>query len=333
MRTRLLWLGLACGWFGLCASCGSARAEEAALIDPSTTIVTVDGVPLSAGHILVPAGKDLTEWWAGRGHDAATQQRVRTGLEQHSEAAIDTELQLAMFAISLERLPAATAEQARSEMEQRIPFFQSELREQYHIDDWSQKSPEADPCISTWLTTQAEAKVVLFTLGITWLDQPKRADLVRAYWGAHRDRYVQVQSARWRQLTVTSEAAEAVARTLRTGKDFAEIAKQESQDRYRAEGGLVESKTPHLWIDDNVIAAVKGSKPGQIVRVVQREQVIFVKSERVDVVEPEFFEVKDRVRSDLARLHSSGIGKHVAAKRRATSRIEWAISINKWPSS
>ena len=326
MRTQMLWLGLACGWVGLWASCGSARAEEAELIDPSTTIVTVNGVPLTAGHILVPAGKDLAEWWAGRGHDASTQQRVRAGLEQHSEAAVDTELVRAMYASFRERIPAA---EHRLGLEKYLTFIQSKLREQYHIDDWSQKSPEANPCVSTWLTAQAEARYVVVALAMSCLRRPEQDELVRAYWGVHRDRYVQVQSARWRQITVTSGQSRTVMRSLNAGKDFVEIAKQESQDRYRAEGGLVESKTPHLWIDDNVIGALKQSKPGQIIRVVQREQVIFVKSERVAVVDSELYEVKDRVRSDLAEQQSREIGKRIAAKSRATSRIEWAISINK----
>ena len=295
MRTQMLWLGLACGWVGLWASCGPARAEEAVLIDPSTTIVTVNGVPLTAGHILVPAGKDLAEWWAGRGNDAATQQRVRSRLERHSEAAVDTELLRAMFASSLELAPAATAEKARADLEIRIPIIQYELREQNSIDDWSQKSPEADPCISSWLTAQADAKVVVGEIAMSCLHKPEQDDLVRASWSAHRDRYVQVQSARWRQLTVASEKTQAVVRSLGAGTDFAEVAKQESLDQYRAGGGLVESKSPHLLIDEDVINALKQSKPGQTFRVIHREQVIFVKSESVAVVDSEYDDVRDRV--------------------------------------
>ncbi len=326
-----MWRGsaflLACGWALLCVCWGPARADDTALIDPSTTIVTVDGVKLSAGLILVPAGKDLEKWWAGEGHDSETQARVRKELATHSEAAVDTELLRAALSNIFERGGAAKYEAFRPTLEQFMPTALSELRQKHHIDDWSQKSPSAENYISSWLTSRAEATVYSLSITQMLLEKPDQVATVHSHWAANRDDYLVLRSARWRQITVTSQQVKDVERLLRSQVEFEEVAKAKSLDRYGQEGGLVESEAPYLFIEDHILVALKGAQPGKGFRVNHEKQIIFVKPETLNWVQAEFEEVSRQVRIDLARLKSSEMAKIIAAKRRAKSRIEWQVPI------
>ena len=317
------WLALLC----VCC-CKPSAADDAVLLDPSTTIVTVDGVQLSAGLILVPVGKDFQKWWAGEGHDSETQQRVRKALATYSEAAIDTELLRAMLSNIFERGGSAKAEEFRPTREKYMPIALSELHQKYSIDEWSQQSPDAENYISTWLTSRAEAELLSLSMAQVLLEKTDHTAIVRAHWAAHRDDYRVLRKARWRQITVLKGQATEVERLLLSQKEFEEVAKAKSLDRYRQEGGLVESEAPHLFIEDHIITAIKGNPAGKMLRLNVGEQVIFVKAETVDVVQCEFHEVSKQVRIDLARLMSSDLAKSIAAKRRAKSRIEWETSIS-----
>ena len=325
-----MWRGislcLACGLVLLDVCRGAVGADDAALIDPSTTIVTVDGVALSAGLILVPAGKDLEKWWAGEGHDSETQARVRKALDTHSEAAVDTELLRAALTSIYERGGAAKVEAFRPTREKYMPIALSELRLRHHVDEWSQKSPSAENYISTWLASRAEASIYSLSLAQVLLERPDQAATVRAHWATHRDDYVVLKSARWRQITVLKGQARDVKRLLLSQKEFEgfeDVAKAKSLDRYRQEGGLVESEAPHLFVEDHILVSLKRAQPGKGFRVNHEEQVIFVQPETLDRVPGDFQEVAQQVRIDLARLKSSEVAKRVAAKRRAKSRIEW----------
>ena len=323
MMWRGISLCLACGLVLLDVCRGAVGADDAALIDPSTTIVTVDGVALSAGLILVPAGKDLEKWWAGEGHDSETQARVRTALDTHSEAAVDTELLRAALASIYERGGAAKVEAFRPTREKYMPIVLSELRQRHHIDEWSQQAPDAKNYISSWLTSRAEARLYSQMLSQVLLERPDQSDTVRAHWAAHRDDFLVMKSARWRQMTVMSEQVKDVERLLQNQVEFDAVVKTKSQDRYREEGGLVESEAPHLFVEDHILVALQGAQPGKVFRVNHEKHVIIVKPETLDRVPGEFHEVAQQVRLDLVRLKSSELAKVIAAKRRAKSRIEW----------
>ena len=105
--------------------------------------------------------------------------------------------------------------------------------------------------------------------------------------------------------------------------EFDAVVKTKSQDRYREEGGLVESEAPHLFVEDHILVALQGAQPGKVFRVNHEKHVIIVKPETLDRVPGEFHEVARQVRIDLARLKSSELAKVIATKRRAKSRIEW----------
>ena len=330
MMLRRISLILICGLALLCVGRGPVRADDTALIDPSTTIVTVDGVPLSAGLILVPAGKDLEKWWAGEGHDSETQERVRKELDTHSEAAVDTELLRAMFSSARKVAGDADDKTIRPILERFLPSLMFELRQENKVNDWSKKSPSAEPHISAWLTSSAEVKFMTMSLIQNWLETPDQTANVRAHWAAHRDDYLVLKSARWRQITVLKGQVKDVERLLLSQVDFEEfdkVAKAKSLDRYRQEGGLVESEAPHLFVEDYILVALKRAKPGKGFRVNHEKQVIFVMPETLDWVPAEFQEVTKQVRLDLARLRSSELAKRIAVKRRAKSRIEWQVPI------
>lgn len=81
----------------LMVSSGMVFADEPTLIDPETTVVTVDDAKLSAGMILVPVGGEFKEWWQGHGHDEETQKRVRTQIKKFAEPTIDDQILRAMY--------------------------------------------------------------------------------------------------------------------------------------------------------------------------------------------------------------------------------------------
>ncbi len=327
-----MWRGsaflLACGWALLCVCWGPARADDTALIDPSTTIVTVDGVKLSAGLILVPAGKDLEKWWAGEGHDSATQERVRKELDTHSEAAVDTELLRAALSNARDKTNDATKEEFQPTVEKFMPRALTELRKVQKIDDWSPKSPRADPYINAWLASHADAMLGSELAALAWLESPDRADAVRTHWTSHREDYLVLRSARWRQITVTGTTISEVEDLLNAGEEFATVAEKFSQDSYRTKGGLLESEAPHFLIPADVIRGLEVAQPGRIVRVDLGKKVILLKPETTDLIPGELYEVTRRVKVDMARLKSGELAKVIAAKRRAKCRIEWAKSIS-----
>ena len=326
MMWRGISLCLACGLVLLCVCRKPAEADDAALIDPSTTIVTVDGVALSAGLILVPAGKDLEKWWAGEGHDSETQARVRTALDTHSEAAVDTELLRAMFSSARKDAGDADMKTIRPTLERFLPTLMFEISQENQVGEWSTMSPEAEAYITSWLRSQAEVRFMTMALIQNWLQRPDQVATVRAHWAAHRGDYVILKSARWRQITVLRGQAKDLERLLLSQVEFEgfeDVAKVKSLDQYRQEGGLVESEAPHRLIEDNIITAIKGNQTEKMYRLNMGEQVVFVKAEKVDVVPAEFQEVTKQVRLDLARLRSSEMAKVIATKRRAKSRIEW----------
>ena len=328
MMLRRISLILLSGLALLCVCWGPARADDTALIDPSTTIVTVDGVKLSAGLILVPAGKDLEKWWAGEGHDSETQERVRKELDTYSEAAVDTELLRAALSKARDNVGATTEEAFQPTIESFMPRAQSELRKMEGIDDWSRKSPKANPYISAWLSSHAEARLGSELVALAWLESPKRAEAVRAHWDAHREDYLVLRSARWRQITVTVKNVNEVENLLNTGEDFATVAVQFSQDQYRIEGGLLESETPHLLVPAEVIRGLEVAQPERIVRVEIGKKVILLKPETTEFIQGELYEVALRVKVDMARLKSDELAKTIASKRRAKCRIEWAKPIS-----
>ena len=328
MMLRRISLILLSGLALLCVCWGPARADDTALIDPSTTIVTVDGVKLSAGLILVPAGKDLEKWWAGEGHDSATQERVRKELDTYSEAAVDTELLRAMFPSAHKDSGAAGDVSNLAVIEKSLSSLMVEIRRESKVGAWSMKSPKAEPYITAWLTSQAEVNLLTMAVIENLLKSTDQTATVRAHWAAHRDDYLVLKSARWRQITVLKGQAKEVERMLLSSQSFEDIAKAKSLDRYRQEGGLVESETPHLLTEDRIITSLKRQQlPGKMFRLNIEEQVIYVKPERLELVPGEFHEVAKQVRLDLARLRGSELAKRVAAKRRSKSRIEWQVPI------
>lgn len=327
----MMWRGsaffLACGLALFGVGRGPAEADDTAWIDPATTIVTVDGVKLSAGLILVPAGKDLEKWWAGEGHDSATQERVRQELSAHSEAAVDTELLRAALSKARDNVGSTTEEEFKPTIERFMPRAQSELRKIQKIDEWSRKSPKAAPYISDWLSSHAEARLGSELVALAWLESPERAEAVRAHWATHREDYLVLQSASWRQITVTERNIIEVEDLLNAGEDFATVAEKFSQDQYRTNGGLRESETPHLLVPADVIRAIEVAQPERIVRIEIGKKVILLKPETTEFIQGELYEVALRVKVDMARLKSGELAKVIAAKRRAKSRIEWQVPI------
>lgn len=328
----MMWRGsaflLACGLALLGVGRGPAGADDTAWIDPATTIVTVDGVKLSAGLILVPAGKDLEKWWAGEGHDSATQERVRQELNAHSEAAVDTELLRAIFSKSRELAGTTDDQVIRPTLEKYMPSLLLEADQDVETKSWVKKSPGADRYVSAWLNAEAEVKFMSRAFCQAWLERPDQTATVRAHWASHREDYLDLECARWRQITVLQGQVKEVESLLLSRKEFEEVAKSKSLDRYRHEGGFVESKAPHLLVEDHILVALKDAQPGKWFRVNHERQVIFVMPETIELVPSEFHEAARHVRVDMARLKCGELAKGLAAKRRAKSRIEWQVPIS-----
>ncbi len=320
--------------FGLCVvavlwmlSCGMAGADEPALIDPETTVVTVDGVKLSAGMILVPVGGEFKEWWRGNGHDAETQKRVRAKLDEYATLAIDDEILRAMYDKILVDGRAASDEENRRALDEDLLNTTKVVRTQKKIDDWAKQAPDAEPHITGWQHGRAEATLMAILAARTWIQQPHAAAFVNNYWKEHQDQYTLLKSARWQQATVLNENAEDFQRQLDKGSDWGAMVQKYSTDRYHLKGGSVESTFPHLLIPERIVDTLRQSKPDQRTSCVNGHETTFIIVESVEVTASQYADVSEKVKADLARLKTEPIAKKLCEKKRAECRIEWDVSI------
>ncbi|HEC99953.1 MAG TPA: hypothetical protein ENN18_06200 [Proteobacteria bacterium] len=147
-------------------------------------------------------------------------------------------------------------------------------------------------------------------------------ELLRDYYGKHRDKYLKPVQYRIRQITVSDEAqARAILEQLRGGADFAWLAKNKSED------GLAEKGGDRGWISEDKLSflskAVSALKVGENSDVLSEGGAYYiVKLEaRSDVDYEDLEQIKDVVQRDYVKENYEKLWTDYAKELRQDAEV------------
>jgi peptidyl-prolyl cis-trans isomerase C len=148
-------------------------------------------------------------------------------------------------------------------------------------------------------------------------------ELLKDYYGKHRDKYLKPVQYRIRQITVSDEAqARAILEQLRGGADFAWLAKNKSED------GLAEKGGDRGWISEDKLSflseAVSALKVGENSDVLSEGDAYYiVKLEaKSDVDYEDFEQIKDVVQKDYIKENYEHLWTDYARELRQDAEVK-----------